>query len=182
MGARRGRRDCRLKKRDLERHLAAHGCRLAREALSTSSGRTRPADSEPRFRGIVRSSGRPREAPAVSSGFRRPPGVVDRERRCLSPAPLRACRSRSTSGISDIESHHQLIAANDASHAHRPRLQGLRVVGDFSRRTPPGAASLEEHPLASHLVQGSEQPIDLLVDRRGAEAVWGEAVEVPGLS
>ncbi len=78
MGARRGRRDCRLKKRDLERHLAAHGCRLAREAAkhefweNPASG---PRTTIPRHREI---SGRPRGAPAVSSGFRRPPGVVER--------------------------------------------------------------------------------------------------------
>jgi hypothetical protein len=34
--------------------------------------------------------------------------------------------------VSSIETHHQLIAANDAPEVHRPRLQGLRVIADFS--------------------------------------------------
>jgi len=43
--------------------------------------------------------------------------------------------------VSDVETHHQLIATNDAPEAHRPRLQGLRVIADFSAelRLPPQA-------------------------------------------
>jgi predicted RNA binding protein YcfA (HicA-like mRNA interferase family) len=80
MGSGRVRRDRCVKKRDLERHLNAHGCALARQAANHEVWQNMTTGQRTTVPPTKRSSRRPHAAYAASSAYRRRPALADRLR------------------------------------------------------------------------------------------------------